>query len=84
MTKPGSLDLSELWAHTYISIELVGTRNLDFSSSSKKHNDIRSALAPVCTQLTCQKVSDKLESAELCVSHQLLVLRVLQLDLLYH
>lgn len=81
---PGSLDLNELWAHAYISIELVGTCNLDFSFSCQKHNDIWSALAPVCTQLTCQKVSDKLESAELCMSHQLLVLRVLQLDLLYH
>lgn len=78
------LDLSELRAHTYISIELVGTCNLDFSSSCKNHNDIWSALAPVCTQLTCQKVSDELESAELCISHQLLVLRVLELDLLYH
>lgn len=43
-----------------------------------------SALAPVCTQLTCQKVSDELEPAELCISHQILVLRVLQLDSLYH
>lgn len=60
------------------------THNLDFSYSCKKHNDIWSAPAPVCALLTCQKVSDKLESAELRVSYQLLVLRVLQLDLQYH
>lgn len=82
--RPGSLDLSELWALTFIPLGLIGTHYLDFSYSCEKHNDIWSAPAPVCALLTCQKVSDKLESAELHVSYQLLVLRVLQLDLQYH
>lgn len=84
LLRPGRLDPSELWALTYIPVGLVGTHNLDFSYSSKKHNDIWSAPAPVCALLTCQKLSDKLESTELCVSYQLLVLRVLLLDLQYH
>lgn len=65
---PDSLDHNELWAHTYTSTELAGTHSLDFSSSCKKHNSIWSTLAPVCPQLTCQKASNNLETAELCLS----------------
>lgn len=78
---PDSSDVSELWAHSYI--ELVGVCNLEFSSSCQRPDSIWSAVAPVCAQFTCQKVLEKLESAELCALHQL-VLRALQLDLLYH
>lgn len=80
----GSWDMGELWAHSYV--ELVGCNlvcNLEFSSSCQRPDSIWSAVAPVCAQFTCQKVSEKLESAELCASHRL-VLRALQLDLLYH
>lgn len=81
------LRFGDLWYQTvqmWVNYGHIAILNwLEFSSSCQRPDSIWSAVAPVCAQFTCQKVLEKLESAELCALHQL-VLRALQLDLLYH